>query len=354
MSIAKDAMASDGKNRWIVLLNKSPKGPFVADEIRALLEQQIIRRNDIAYQLPNDTDSKSPTEWKLLWQFPEFNRRRDTPEAMAKPLVASAVEVIPSERRSETPPTLVDIPAELLNIAPEDLIPKSTTISALSSPMDRGEVADMSEVLERPDIESMRAAFSAKWIFGSFGAVLTVVVAWMLYSAGGRTPVAAPRAVAAPTTSESRPAERRAVMTRPSIPPPAPAAPAAAPMRRAPAEAPRRYQEPEVSEPDSGEIDENEGDSAEGDDSPMEPRRMADPRFRAPSMPGMDPADPRMMDPRMMDPRMTDPRMMDPRFRGGRRGRLPNDAPQPDDALTGEDAAVPADGGPEGDEPTDD
>ncbi len=340
-------MASDGKNRWIVLLNKSPKGPFVADEIRALLEQQILRRNDIAYQLPADTDSKSPTEWKLLWQFAEFDRRRDLPAAGSKPAATpSMVEDVP-ERRRESTPTITDVPAELLNIAPEELIPKSTALTALAAPLDRGEISDPSNGMERPDLESMHAAFSAKWIFGSLGTLMIAVVGWMLYSSGGNraTPVPAPRAVASSPPAETRPAERRAVMTRPSMPP----APAAPPMRRTPAETPRRYQEPEVSEPDTGEIEESDPDLAEEDERPMDPRRTADPRFRG-GPPGMDPADPRMMDPRMMDPRMGDPRMMDPRFRGGRRSRLPAEGTQPDDALPGDDSAVPADGGPESDE----
>src|SRR3954466_12194640 len=113
-------MAGEGKNRWIVLLDKSPRGPLTAEEIQALLDKGIVRRNDIAYQLPDSPDSKATTEWKLLWQFADFDRRSEPKN------VANAA---PMERRVQEPTEitrspLAELPEDLLNISPEDLLPK--------------------------------------------------------------------------------------------------------------------------------------------------------------------------------------------------------------------------------------
>jgi hypothetical protein len=106
-------MALDSKNRWVVLLNKSPKGPLSKEEIDELLQKNVLRRNDIAYLLPPEENAKAPTEWKLLWQFPEFDRRGEESPAVVD--------------RRQTPVQAVKkatekFPQELLNISPADLV----------------------------------------------------------------------------------------------------------------------------------------------------------------------------------------------------------------------------------------
>lgn len=109
--------------QWIVLIGKSPKGPLNESEIRELLNQKVIRTNDIAYLLPESSELKAPTEWKLLWQYPEFDRRKDAPSA-----------VTPTERRKKEPlpSPLAELPPELVNISPEELIPRASSAAAFS------------------------------------------------------------------------------------------------------------------------------------------------------------------------------------------------------------------------------
>ncbi len=112
-------MTLNAKNRWIVLINKSPKGPLTKEDIDTLLEKKVIRGNDIAYLLPVEGEGKTTTEWKLLWQFPEFNRR-------VEPTFS------PEKERRETPPAeptlgiAETLPQDLREISVEELIPRTT------------------------------------------------------------------------------------------------------------------------------------------------------------------------------------------------------------------------------------
>jgi len=169
-------MSNSGQNRWIVLLNKNPKGPLTADEIRALMNQGILRANDVGYMV-NEGDLKARSEWKLLWQFPEFNRRKTTPE----PVPDTST---PKERRNQKAPeeikkqALEDLPAELIHISPEDLLPKSTSIQFNSEP------TKMSYSVEDLDLNSERSdgkGFSARNLYIGGALVLALAVASSLF-----------------------------------------------------------------------------------------------------------------------------------------------------------------------------
>src|SRR6476646_6850709 len=69
-------MASeDQKSKtWIVLMNRVPRGPYNADEINGFMEKKLIRTTDLAYIVVDDPNA--PHEWKFLWQFEEFDRRK--------------------------------------------------------------------------------------------------------------------------------------------------------------------------------------------------------------------------------------------------------------------------------------
>lgn len=120
--------------RWVVLVQKAPIGPLTKEEIRVLLQQKIIRHNDVACLV--DTEKKE-TGWKFLWQFEEFDRRllvdelgkTIKPGIEATKLMKGASTPPPPERRKENPnpPKLNPevIPFELRTITPEDLILKS-------------------------------------------------------------------------------------------------------------------------------------------------------------------------------------------------------------------------------------
>jgi hypothetical protein len=126
-------MAGEG-NRWVVLLNRSPKGPLTEDEVRTLISKGMLRMNDIAYQVSED-GPKGDSEWKLLWQFPEFNRRQPGETAgKSEPTEPPNVNSPINERRKQKDPETVkkemisELPAELLEIKPEALLPKTTQV----------------------------------------------------------------------------------------------------------------------------------------------------------------------------------------------------------------------------------
>lgn len=116
--------------RWIVLLNKAPKGPFVEEEIRELLAQGILRRNDLA----SVQDPTKKGEWKLLWQFPEFDRRSATVSAEdaaaeEQTRIAERRKVAAAEELRKQ--ALAELPKNWSDIAPEDLLPHSTSTQSI-------------------------------------------------------------------------------------------------------------------------------------------------------------------------------------------------------------------------------
>lgn len=115
----------DTTRRWIVLLNKAPKGPFSADEIRELLTKGVIRRNDLASVVAEADGKKS--EWKLIWQYSEFDRR-----AGLQPVNATNTKENTDRRKTlsaeeQRAAALKALPENWQDIAPEDLLPHSTS-----------------------------------------------------------------------------------------------------------------------------------------------------------------------------------------------------------------------------------
>jgi hypothetical protein len=221
-------MASFSK-QWIVLIGKSPKGPLNEEEIRDLLAQKVIRTNDIAYQLPESTELKAPTEWKLLWQYPEFDRRKESPSNSPQ-----------AERRKKEPSlaALTELPAELLNISPEDLLPRSSSAQAFEK------ASEDAPAIRRSLRDRLlgNRSFSPTLGFAGLSAICLGVTLW-LWSSPTSVPVTAPR------EPERLPAEtfvpRRSLdratgqMALPRIKPDS---------------APVEMREVETREPDSGEI----------------------------------------------------------------------------------------------------
>jgi hypothetical protein len=265
-------MPGDGLNRWIVLLNKSPKGPLSEEEIRALLAKSIVRRNDIAYLIPPPGDNKAQTEWKLLWQFPEFDRRGD--ESVTK-----KTEDI-SERRIEPvvdprAKALTEIPIDLLNIAPEDLLPRST---GLGFNLDR-EPQEISEtpVEPRPVLADFESTARNRWVFGSFGLVLVGVAVWIFYpTAGGQRTTAS---VPAPAIQERLPVSHSVPRSEMQVPGPSTPSGVPAVSRRTPEDAPLATRhEPEFLESDRGEVLEED---VIADENPDEAAELVREKFRA-------------------------------------------------------------------------
>jgi hypothetical protein len=63
-------------SQWIVMVNRIPRGPLSEDEILILFSKNLISRNDLAYLVPENA-SEGTAEWKFLWQFPSFDRRKN-------------------------------------------------------------------------------------------------------------------------------------------------------------------------------------------------------------------------------------------------------------------------------------
>lgn len=110
-------------NRWIVLIDKSPKGPLTEAEIHALLEQGIVRTNDIAYRVEQNSGGKA--EWKFLWQFSEFDRRNSAHTTQAKfPILERRTPRPSAEVEEEKKKILLE---DIDLIRPEDLTYRPTT-----------------------------------------------------------------------------------------------------------------------------------------------------------------------------------------------------------------------------------
>jgi|GEM_PF-1711322 len=126
---------------WIVLVNRSPRGPLTFDEVSSLLADNTLKRTDLALQVSKDSQEKS--EWKFLWQYPEFDARA----AQTPPELPNQ-----KERRATVPNANVQkkvaelLPDEIAMINPEDLIVsgkkgKGKSIQSFLSP-DTGDGVD--------------------------------------------------------------------------------------------------------------------------------------------------------------------------------------------------------------------
>jgi len=179
-------MADPIKNRWVVILNRSPKGPLTQDEVKALLDKKLLRLNDLAFQLAPD-GSVEKSEWKLLWQFPEFNRRGQRgPDVTPQP--QQAVQ----ERRAEESPEetkkriLENLPADIAAINPEDLIAQRRA-PAMSEMREDSEAGSGSGA-------TAAAAAAGRSIFRfAFAGGLISIVAFLFFFWWGSASVVTPR-----------------------------------------------------------------------------------------------------------------------------------------------------------------
>jgi hypothetical protein len=215
-------MAEESKARWVVLLQKAPRGPLTRDEVRALIDQGLLRMNDLAMEItdPESGAARTKADWKLLWQFPEFNRRigerrkPDTPDA-AIPAGAEkrqrsdrrAPELSPEEQRRRI---LEDLPPEIAAISPSDLAMRS-----LKAPI---RTPSEEEVRSTPTPESKEASPAPRWsrlAAISGGAVAAVLVIGVLATRAPRpAPTAPSNARESASASAPSPRAGRAGLSR--------------------------------------------------------------------------------------------------------------------------------------------
>ena len=163
--------------RWVVLVQRKPRGPMGEPEVQALLNKGIVRTNDLAFEVSPDT-GKALTDWKMLWQFTEFDRR-------AKKLAEEKAKAGPGpttiERRGPVTAEKIQakvkeaIPEELLDITPEDLIPKQNSGQAKLLREEEIEAA-----LSSPDVTNRSGALYRWAAIGVVGLLtLGIVNQWL-------------------------------------------------------------------------------------------------------------------------------------------------------------------------------
>lgn len=170
---------------WVLLIQKSPKGPFTLMEVQALINQGVVRRNDFAFKLGKDGE-KTLSGWQLLCQFEEFNRRRSNSVVPnPKPQEIERRQSPPSEKKSMPPG---DIPKDLADISPEDLLFRSKKDILIPSPTNDLGAKMTSEVESGPP---KRNRFNVKWWYGGFAALCFGIVGikWMGGSDVAKSPV---------------------------------------------------------------------------------------------------------------------------------------------------------------------
>jgi hypothetical protein len=174
----------NAQKRWIVLVNKTPRGPLSEVEVRAMLVQGVLRHNDLAYCISSET-SREKADWKLLWQFHEFDRR--TPEAIAAAKAKGIEPRPPTEKREPVDPTELanqakaELPEDLVDIAPEDLLPRSRSMTTGGMDAVRWEdpTGDKASGAS-PDL-SLPSISLPRWSYGVAAAIFLVfgIVRWI-------------------------------------------------------------------------------------------------------------------------------------------------------------------------------
>ncbi len=113
------------QKKWVIIINKQLKGPFTAQEIEAMFNKNMLSRNDIAMVVDENVNDPFNRNWKFLWQFSEFERRKEQPKVKTP---------VSEERRKTTP--LPKIDEKLLEIEDSEFIfnkikkdvPQETTV----------------------------------------------------------------------------------------------------------------------------------------------------------------------------------------------------------------------------------
>lgn len=116
------------KSKWIVLIDKTPRGPLEKEEIDLLIQQGVIRRNDLAILVDRPGEKAS---WNFLWTFPEFDRRKRDTQA---PVPVELPPDQPDRRHSEPVKPIIEseVPSEVIDIKIEDLLLKSRPVESRS------------------------------------------------------------------------------------------------------------------------------------------------------------------------------------------------------------------------------
>ena len=132
-------MANPATSGWVILLNKSPRGPFSEGEVLNLIEQKLVRPNDMGLLI----SGTSKSNWNLLKTYPEF---KGAFEGQGSSVPLSGIPTPTAEEGSyNRKPTPAPELSELPDIKPEDLIPR-TTRNVFENRLDEAAVEAMQEL----------------------------------------------------------------------------------------------------------------------------------------------------------------------------------------------------------------
>jgi len=158
---------------WIVLVNKSPRGPLSYEEVSTLLSEKILKRTDLALQVTENSQEEK-SEWKFLWQYPEFDLRTQGQKPTDQ---AGSVK---TERRVTRNPSDLkakvaeSIPEEIAMINPEDLVVSARKTRPKNIPSFLpGQTDDGVDVL--PYSSTSAKSSKQQWFFAGVGMLMLVM-----------------------------------------------------------------------------------------------------------------------------------------------------------------------------------
>ncbi|MSP19266.1 MAG: hypothetical protein EXR74_06820 [Bdellovibrionales bacterium] len=172
-------------NHWIVLINKSPRGPLTFEEVSILLKDNVIKRTDLALQISLE-NKETKSDWKFLWQYSEFDLRakNDSAESSAENKTLKNNRRTPlNENKIKTEISAV-LPDEIAMINPEDLVISNqrNRIRQGSSPL----ILDDEGI--REDIQSPPKGEGSRWRYLGLGSFMLLAVFYWKGS-GYREPI---------------------------------------------------------------------------------------------------------------------------------------------------------------------
>ena len=172
-------------NHWIVLINRSPRGPLTFEEVSTLLKDNVIKRTDLALQISLE-NKEGKSDWKFLWQYSEFDLRNknDSAESSPKNKTLEYNRRSPANENKLKTEISAILPDEIAMINPEDLVISNqrNRIREGSSPLILGDEGI------REDIPSAPKAEGSGWRYLGLGSFMMLLAVFYWKGSGYREP----------------------------------------------------------------------------------------------------------------------------------------------------------------------
>ncbi|MBI4404630.1 MAG: hypothetical protein HY537_10735 [Deltaproteobacteria bacterium] len=264
------------ESKWIVLIQRTPKGPFSLRDIELLLSKKIITRSDYAYKVP-PKGAKSSAGWKILGQFEEFDRRGPNKPASENVPVPERRQIGPNDNE----PKANLVPEELSGISPEELVLRSRKeMPAADSVSDHAD--NKTEKLDEPASAGGKRKI---WLLG-FG--IAALLSYVLFKPQAREPKQTVNRVISSQPADNKPKVRMQLPLEGTQPRKSAAftPQAVVPPPREEHSKPRARSEPgEIPPPDVAKDEEDADDSEDSDESeltlPLKKKKIAKKKAKA-------------------------------------------------------------------------